>query len=174
MLKPRQPVPPLEVPMMDDTVWRLHDQHPENFVMLAFYRGRHCPVCQRYLADLNRKIPEFEKRGVTVLALSSDTKERALDTQAAWDIADVPLAYGLPIETARAWGLYISTSRGKTSLGIVEPALFSEPALFLIKPDMTLYASIVQTMPFARPYFAEVLSAIDYIMENNYPARGEA
>ncbi len=174
MLKPRQPVPQLAVSLMDDTLWQLHDQHPENFVVLAFYRGRHCPVCKRSLTDLNRKMPEFEKRGVTVLALSSDTKERALDTQSAWDIPNVPLAYGLTIEKAREWGLYISTSRGKTSLGIVEPPIFSEPALFLIKPDMTLYASIVQTMPFARPYFAEVLSAIDYILKNDYPARGEA
>ena len=174
MLKPRKPVPNFEIKLVDDSLWRLYDQTPEIFVMLAFYRGRHCPVCQRYLSDLNRKMAEFEKRGVTVLALSGDTKERALDTQAAWNIPNVPLAYGLPIETAREWGLYISTSRGKTSLGIVEPPMFSEPALFLIKPDMTLYASIVQTMPFARPYFADVLSAIDYIVENNYPARGEA
>ena len=30
--------------------------------------------------------------------------------------------------SAREWGLYISTSRGTTSIGIEEPALFAEPA----------------------------------------------
>ena len=49
------------------------------------------------------------------------------------------VGYGLPLKDARAWGLYISTSRGKTSAGIEEPALFSEPGLFLVRPDSTLY-----------------------------------
>ncbi len=75
---------------------------------------------------------------------------------------------------ARAWGLYISTGRGKTSIGIEEPALFSEPGLFLVRPDGTLYAASVNTMPFARPNFSELLKAIGMIIEKNYPARGEA
>jgi hypothetical protein len=28
-------------------------------------------------------------------------------------------------------------------------------------------------MPFARPHFADILAAIDYVLKNNYPARGE-
>jgi hypothetical protein len=39
---------------------------------------------------------------------------------------------------------------------------------------MTLYASIVQTMPFARPHFVEVIGALDFIIKTDYPARGEA
>lgn len=174
MLKPRQSVPQLTVTTVPGEVWSLYDQTAENFIMLAFYRGMHCPICKRYLSDLNRKVAEFEKRGVTVLALSSDTEARALQTKAEWGLDNVPLAYGLPIETAREWGLYISTGRGKTSMGVAEPDIFSEPGLFLVRPDMTLYASIVQTMPFARPYFSEVLSAVDYILTNDYPARGQA
>ncbi len=174
MLKPRQPVPQLMATTVQGEAWSLYDQTAENFIMLAFYRGMHCPICKRYLSDLNRKVAEFEKRGVTVLALSSDTEARALQTKAEWGLDNVPLAYGLPIETAREWGLYISTGRGKTSMGVEEPDIFSEPGLFLVRPDMTLYASIVQTMPFARPYFSEVLSALDYILKNDYPARGQA
>ncbi len=174
MLKPRQSVPQLTVTTVPGEAWSLYDQTAENFIMLAFYRGLHCPICKRYLSDLNRKVAEFEKRGVTVLALSSDTEARARQTKAEWGLDNVPLAYGLPIETAREWGLYISTGRGKTSMGVEEPDIFSEPGLFLVRPDMTLYASIVQTMPFARPYFAEVLSALDYILKNDYPARGQA
>lgn len=44
---------------------------------------------------------------------------------------------------------------------------------FLIRPDNTLYYGNVQTMPFARPIFSELLSAIDFALEKNYPARGE-
>lgn len=83
------------------------------------------------------------------------------------------MGYGLPLATARAWGLYLSTSRGKTSIGIEEPALFSEPGVFLVRPDRTLYWLSVQSMPFARPNFDELVQALDFVIKNAYPARGE-
>jgi hypothetical protein len=48
-----------------------------------------------------------------------------------------------------------------TSAGVEEPAKFSEPALYLIRPDGSLYFGSVQIMPFARPHFAEIFTAID-------------
>jgi hypothetical protein len=79
------------------------------------------------------------------------------------------LAHDLTIDQARQWGLYISAGIKEG-----EPPLFSEPGLFLIRPDRTLYAASIQTMPFARPSFADVLAAVDFIAQRNYPARGEA
>ena len=38
--------------------------------------------------------------------------------------------YGMSLATAKEWGLYVSISRGKTSIGIEEPALFSKPGLY--------------------------------------------
>lgn len=51
--------------------------------------------------------------------------------------------------------------------------MFSEPGIFLIKPDRTIYYLSVQSMPFVRPSFGEMVQAIDYIVRNDYPARGE-
>jgi peroxiredoxin len=172
-LIPRQPVPALSVPLVGGGTWRLADQKPEHFTLLNFYRGRHCPQCQRQLQDMNRKHEEFAKRGVGILALSCDGRERAEDAKQEWGLDNVPIGYGLPLEEARRWGLYISESRGMTSIGIEEPALFSEPGLFLVKPDGTLYASIVQTMPFVRLHFNELIGALDSsIIPKAYPARG--
>jgi hypothetical protein len=81
--------------------------------------------------------------------------------------------YGLGLKSARQWGLYISAGRGKTSIGIEEPALFSEPGVFIVRPDGTLYYGAVQTMPFARPQFQDLLGAIDFAIAKDYPARGE-
>ncbi len=64
-------------------------------------------------------------------------------------------------------------ARGMTSAGVEEPERFSEPALYLIRPDGTLYFGSVQTMPFARAHFSDILAAIDFVLKNNYPARGE-
>ena len=85
----------------------------------------------------------------------------------------VKFGYGLGLQTARSWGLYISAGRGLTSIGIEEPALFSEPGVFLIKPEGTLYYGSTQTMPFARPQFQDLLGAIDFAIAKDYPARGE-
>ncbi|HIE89539.1 MAG TPA: AhpC/TSA family protein, partial [Gammaproteobacteria bacterium] len=57
--------------------------------------------------------------------------------------------------------------------GIEEPSLFVEPGIFLVRPDQTLYFATVQTMPFARPSFGDILKAIDFVIAKDYPARGE-
>jgi peroxiredoxin len=172
-LVPRQKVPALSVPLVGGGTFELAAQKPERFTMLVFYRGLHCPQCARYLRDLESKLAEFEKRGVTVLTLSSDDGERAEKSKADWSLEHTPVGYGLTLKDARDWGLFISSGRGKTSVGIEEPALFSEPGLFLVRPDGTLYWSAVQTMPFSRPHFADVLTALDFVIDRDYPARGE-
>ena len=83
------------------------------------------------------------------------------------------IGYNLSLRNAREWGLYISTSRGKTSIGIEEPKLFPEPGLFMVTSEQSLYYGSVQTMPFVRPHFSELLGAIDFAIDNDYPARGE-
>jgi len=42
----------------------------------------------------------------------------------------------------------------------------------LVRPDRTLYFASVQTMPFARPHFTDILAALDFVIAKNYPARG--
>ena len=61
------------------------------------------------------------------------------------------------------------------SVIVLANELFAEvPGLFLVRPDQTLYASNIVTMPFTRPHFKDVLGALDVIIERDYPARGEA
>ena len=173
MLMPRQSVPALQVPTLAHGPFRLADDAAPNFTLVVFYRGLHCPICLKYLLELGRLQPEFDKRGVKVIALSSDGQDRAQAMAAKLGAPGLRMGYGLGLASAREWGLYISTSRGTTSIGIEEPALFSEPGVFIVRPDGTLYYGAVQTMPFARPHFDELLAAIDFAMAKGYPARGE-
>lgn len=172
-LIPRQPVPDFELPLVGGGTWSLSAQNPERFSMVVFYRGLHCPVCSAYIGDLNRKAGQFRERGVTILVASGDDEDRAGEAKEKWGLDALDVAYGLPLEMARRWGLYVSAGIGKTSIGIEEPALFSEPGTFLIRPDGTLYFGSVQTMPFARPAFGDILKALDFAIARNYPARGE-
>jgi peroxiredoxin len=161
------------VPLAGGGKFDLTTEKPEKFTLVVFYRGLHCPQCRKQLTNLEANLPEFAKRGVSVVAISADEPERGEKTKAEWSLPTLRIGYGLDMRTARAWGLWISASRGKTSAGIEETSLFSEPGLFLIKPDGTLYCAAVQTMPFARPQFADLLNAIDFITEKNYPPRGD-
>jgi peroxiredoxin len=173
MLMPRQAVPALEVPTVQHGSFKLAADAPDKFSLVVFYRGLHCPICLKYLLELGRLWPEFDKRGVKIIALSSDTQDRAQAMADKLKAPDLRIGWGLPLAVARAWGLYISTSRGTTSIGIEEPSLFAEPAVYLVRPDGTLYYGAVQTMPFARPHFDELMAAIDFAVAKNYPARGE-
>jgi peroxiredoxin len=173
-IKPRQPVPGLEFDTLDGGRWSLAAQKPQNFTMVVVYRGLHCPVCRRYTSELNGMIDDFTKRGVSTVITSTDPKDRAEQAKTQWGLPKLTIGYGVSIEKAREWGLYISTSRGVTSAGVEEPPLFAEPGLFLVKPDRTLYWASISTMPFARPHFNEIAQAIDFALSKNYPARGEA
>lgn len=166
--KPRQEVPELVVNTVNGMDWKLRETEPENFNLVIFYRGLHCPVCKSYLEELNGLISDYSERGVNVIAISSNNKELAEKTVENWDIENVTIGYDMPIEEARKWDLYISEG-----INDKEPNEFIEPALFLIRPDQTLYASSIQSMPFARPKLKELLKSIDFVLDKDYPARGE-
>lgn len=172
-LMPRETVPPLNLPLTNGGRYVGGIDSGDRFDLLVFYRGLHCPICAKYLLELERLGDEFHKRGVRTVAISSDDADRAQSMAEKVQAQRLEVAYNLALADARSWGLYISTSKGKTSIGLEEPALFSEPGLFLIKPDQTLYYGSTQTMPFARPAFSDLLAAVDFAIQKDYPARGE-
>ena len=173
MLIPRQPVPGLALETVQHGRFELANETGTFGTLVAFYRGLHCPICATYLKELERLTPEFATRGVTTIAVSSDGPERAKAMAEKIGAQALRFGHSLPLSVARAWGLFTSTSRGTTSIGIEEPALFSEPGVFLVRQDGTLYFASVQTMPFVRPHFQEMLGALDFVIKNEYPARGE-
>ena len=167
MIKPKNKVPELQLDLINDTKWILENQKPEKYTLIVFYRGLHCPVCKKQLQDLASKTEDFKSRGVNVIAVSMDTEKRAKLSAEKWETGDLPIGYGISEDKAREWGLYISHS-----VKDPEPEVFSEPGMFLVRADGTLYFSSIQTMPFARPELDAVLKAIDFVEKEDYPARG--
>lgn len=172
-LIPRQRVPDLSLPLAGGGSWRLSDQKPKHFTMVVFYRGVHCRTCGDYLGHLQSMHADFTGLGVTPIAISMDDAERACRAEALWGLDDLCIAYGLSLRQARSWGLFVSCGNGSTCVGVEEPPMFVEPALFLVRPDRTLFCAWVQSMPFARPAFAEMLYGIKVAIAKNHPARGE-
>ena len=169
-LIPNQQAPQLVLPTADGGTFNLKESlnMAENFHILLFYRGLHCPICKQQLPAWDSKMDEFAELGTNVTFVSSDTKEHAEKTAKEWGLENTQVAYGLSLKEAQEkWGLFISSS-----IKDGEPDYFSEPGLFIIKPNGQLYASAVQTMPFARPPLDEVLNALKFATKKNYPARG--
>ena len=173
MLMPRKKTPALSVDLVGGRAFDLANEGSERGTVVCFYRGLHCPICATYLTELEKLTSDFAERGVTTIAVSSDGEDRAKDMAEKISAKDLRVGYGLSLATAKEWGLYISAGIGTTSIGIEEPALFSEPGLFMVTPEQTLYYGSVQTMPFVRPHFSELVKALDFAIGKNYPARGE-
>ena len=183
-LLPRHPVAALDLPLTTGERFVLGATPAERFDLLVFHRGLHCPLCAKYRIELERLMPGFASRRVNVLAIRSDTKEfgqemarkGTINITININISGVRSALSLSLKSAREWGPYTSASRGKTSIGIEEPALFSEPAVYLVvylvRPDGTLYCGAVPAMLFAQLAFTDLLDAIDFAISQDHPARG--
>ena len=168
-VRPGEPTPQLELPLVGGGVFRLAELQPETFAMIVFNRGLHCPVCQAQLRELDRRIDELGERGIEVVSVSGESEERATRMRDAWKIRHLRLAYGLDEQQMREWGLFVS--RG---LNDSEPPVFNEPALFLLRPDLTVYYESLLSMPVGRPRLDDLLGAIEWWAAHDYPARGEA
>ena len=173
---PGDTMPAIDARLVGGGRWALAREQPEKLSLLVFYRGVFCPVCRVWLADIDRLVPEFEKRGVSVIALSCDRKDGAEKAVAEWGLANLRVGYRLDVEDARRAGLYISEGRGPNpATGLKEPMLFAEPALLLVRPEGELYAAWIQSSPYARVHIAEVLTAVDNFIARNIPdPRGSA
>lgn len=166
---PRQKVPALNFPLVGGGTWSMDAQKPEHFTMIVFYRGYHCPICKNQLTDLLAKKEDFAAAGVNVVVASSNPQDLAEKTVEEWGLQGLDVGHSVDLADALEWGLHLSAGRE----GTAEPEVFSEPGLFLVRSDGTLYFSSIQTMPFARPQFSDILGAAKFVIDKDYPARGE-
>ena len=173
---PTDTMPALDAELVGGGTWHLAGERPEKLSLIAFYRGLFCPLCRGWVAELDRLVPEFERRGVAVIALSCDPRERAEKAVSDWGLENLRVGHSVDPEDARRAGLYISEGRGVSpASNTEEPMLFCEPGVFAVQTDGTLYAAWVQSTPYARPQLAEILKAVDRFVARNLPdPRGSA
>ncbi len=165
---PTQPAPALDVPLVGGGRFVLADETPDRFTMVVFYRGLHCPVCRSYAKTLEGKLDALADKGVEVVMVSMDAEDKAREAVEEWKLDRLRVAHGLSDDAARAWGLHLSKG-----INDGEPDVFSEPGLFLVRPDSTVYYTAINSMPFGRPNIDETIGALGFVIEQDYPARGE-
>ena len=135
--------------------------------MLVIYRGRHCPLCKKYLKTLDSMLGEFAEAKVGVMVVSADSAEKA-EADVAEEGWRFPVGYGLILPQMQELGLYVSEPRfpGQTD------GLHAEPGLFVINAQGRTHVIDVSNAPFARPDLGQVLFGIKLVRERNYTPTG--
>lgn len=135
--------------------------------MVVVYRGKHCPLCRKYLDTLNQLHGGYRDAGISVMAVSGDPLEKA-EAQVSSQGLAFPLGYGMSVAQMHQLGLYVSEPRSPEETD--RP--FPEPGLFVINPGNQLQVIDVSNAPFARPDLASLLDGLKFILGNDYPIRG--
>lgn len=137
--------------------------------MVVVYRGRHCPLCTKYLNELEQHVKALRDNGVDLIAVSGDSKAQVESHLEKLNIS-FPIAYGLSQKQMQELGLYISIPRSEKETD----HNFAEPGLFVVNQDGNLQVVDISNNPFVRPNLAELVSGLNWIRNpvNNYPIRG--
>lgn len=141
--------------------------HGHDWQMVVVYRGKHCPLCSKYLTQLEQLKENFFATGVDIVAVSADG-----ETKAKAHVSDMglsfPVAYDLSIEQMQSLGLYISHPRSPQETD--KP--FAEPGIYVINEKSQVQVTDISNAPFARPDLESLGSGISFIRGHEYPIRG--
>ncbi|MEL0630257.1 redoxin domain-containing protein [Psychromonas aquatilis] len=137
--------------------------------IVVVYRGKHCPLCTRYLNTLETFKQRFIDNGVEIAAVSADSKAQ-LEEHLPSLTTSFPIYYGLSIEQMQALGVYISNPRSEKETD----HRFAEPGLFVINEKNQVQVLDISNGPALRPEIATLAAGLEFIKapENNYPIRG--
>jgi peroxiredoxin len=162
--------PTIELPSLSGDTISLGKPHSgADWQMLVVYRGKHCPMCTRYLNEIEKKKAQFLELGISIVAASADSESLA-KTHMSELTASFPITYGLSIEQMQQLGLYLSNPRSAQETDHV----FAEPGIFIINEHGQLQVIDISNGPFVRPELDVLLAGLSFIRnpENNYPIRG--
>lgn len=137
--------------------------------MIIVYRGKHCPICTRYLREVNEVVGPLKELGIEVVAVSADSETRASE-QIAEVGPDYNVGYGLSLDQMKAMGLYISSPRH----GMDVEGPFAEPGLFVVNEAGELRMVDIANVPFFRPQLPAIVGGLRFMrgMTEVFPANG--
>lgn len=169
MPRPGELAPGLRVPTVGGARFDLEEACAEqDYLLVEVYRGHHCGVCETHLGELAAMKDDFAEHGASMVFVSMNERALAEQAKREWALSAVPVGYDLDLDTARRWGLFVSTRLRET-----EPRMFAEPATFVVRRDGVLYAADIRSSPHIRPQLDRVLTLVRRATEG-YPPRGIA
>lgn len=163
-------VPDIRFSLLDGGTWSSRDPVEGKFKLLTIYRGKWCGQCKKQLTALDALVPDFNRLGVSVVAVSADTQERASEFSQSLSLKNLSVGYEFPMEAARQFGTFVSAQAKP-----VEMPLFSEPASFLIGRNYKIFAAWIASCAYARTPPEGMLEYVEFIGDNtNKVPRGSS
>jgi peroxiredoxin len=150
---------------------RLYSLLHDGPVVVVFYRGGWCPYCNTEIHELVAAYPEFQKRGVALVAASVDTPDAEAKLHATYSIPFAVLSdsdaamieafhvvkhvEGDELAKMKSFGVDLEQYSGKTHHEIAMPSLF-----LIDRAGIVRWAHSDQDFK-VRPSVAQMLAAID-------------
>jgi peroxiredoxin len=92
----------------------LSDLLKKGDVVIVFYRGKWCPVCNRYLSNLQDSLTYIKQRGATVVAVTPEIPESALKTTKRTD-AEFVIVSDKDESIMRSYDVLFNVTKGYAS-----------------------------------------------------------
>ncbi len=156
------PLPEFKINLLNGGSWLSSTRPSGSMSLLTIYRGMWCGHCKTQLQSLERLQDDFAARGVDILAVSADTEARARAMAKDYGLSRLTIGYEMPIEQARAMGVYISKREKE-----IEMPLFCEPATFLINNQGRVQAAWLASTAFARVSPDDILNYVDFLANHS-------
>lgn len=167
---PGTPFPQLQVPKLGGGSLTLgHAGEGYDWQLIVVYRGKHCPICTRYLKEVSEIVAPLKDLRIEVVAVSADNEARASDQIKEAGVS-YPVGYGLTVPQMQKIGLYISSPRH----GIDVEGPFAEPGLFVANEEGLLRMVDIANVPFFRPQLSSLVGGLRFMrgMTEDLPANG--
>lgn len=139
-------------------------------VVLKFYRGEWCPICNLDLREIQKYLPQIESFGASVLAISPQKPDDALSAKQKNELGfevlsdmnqEVTKAYNLQFDPGKDY----HTRRDLTQLNGDGSKLLPVPATFIINQDLIIEAAHVEADYITRMTPEKILSVLEKIYQ---------
>ncbi len=133
-----------------------------NWIILVFYRGNWCPMCNTQITNLARDYPKFQEVNTEIIAISTDIPEKAVKTQKKShslfpilldEKGKVVQLYNVLVEK-REWKDIPALIHGKKA------GTYAMPAVFIVDPQGVLRYSYIGRSYTDRPSNEDLLKTL--------------
>lgn len=170
-LIPGEKLPNITVKALNGSALKVNEinNSDADWKLIIIYRGAHCPICTKYLNEIEEYKYLLLDIGIEIVAISADKKEQVTSHLKKLNVG-FDIGYGMTLHQMNDIGVYQSLPKNEHETDHV----FAEPALFVIDNKSTIQVVDITNNPFVRPDVHRLYEGLKFIRdpENNYPIRG--
>jgi len=132
------------------------------WIVLVFYRGNWCPMCNIQITSLAKDYPEFQKRNTEIIAISTDTPEGARKTQEKTH-APFPILIDENNKVIQLYKVVVEKRELKDIVALMhrkKAGAYAMPSVFIIDTDGVVRYSYIGKSYTDRPSNEDLLSRL--------------